>query len=137
MVEGLRRLVHMRYDRCELAHEPLEIRMLGNDGVHLVETTSSAPIPQNVECRKCRVVVVGNLAILEQATWLDHFNSTIRCSREDVDAGPQLGQLEGLWALWRSRQQACSHHLGVHEYLRVHPQPGMTAVGEGLLPGPP
>jgi len=45
MVEGLRRLVHMRCDRCELVplemrcdrceHEPLEIGMLGNDDIHL------------------------------------------------------------------------------------------------------
>ena len=35
MVEGLRRLVHMCCDRCELVHEPLEIWMLGNDDIHL------------------------------------------------------------------------------------------------------
>ena len=54
MVEDLRRLVHMRSDRCELVHEPLEIRMLGNDAIHLVNTMSSAPtgIPENLERRQ-------------------------------------------------------------------------------------
>jgi len=33
MVEGLRRLVHMCCNRCEIVHEPLEIRMFGNDAI--------------------------------------------------------------------------------------------------------
>jgi len=65
MVEGLQRLVHMRCGRCELVHETLEIWMLGNYAIHLVDTVSSAPIPENLERRQCRPVVVGNLAILE------------------------------------------------------------------------
>jgi len=55
----------MRCDRSEFVQEPLEIWMLGNDDIHLVETMCSAPIPHNVERRKCRPVVVGNLPILE------------------------------------------------------------------------
>jgi len=93
MVEGLGRLVYMRSNRSELVHELLEFWMLCNDGMQFVDTMGDASIPKNLECWQCRSVVVGLLTELEQATCLDHFNSTVRGSREDVDASPQIGQL--------------------------------------------
>jgi len=93
MVEGLGRLVYMHSNRSEFVYELLEFRILGNDDMQFVGMMGDVSIPKNLECWQCRSVVVGLLTELEQATCLDHFNSTVRGSREDVDANPQIGHL--------------------------------------------